>query len=42
MIYTRDNYGFMKGLDTTSLIDFFVSPDNDLLAESSGAKDFLD
>ena len=42
MLFRRDNFGYMKGIETTALIDFFVAPDNDLLNETSGAKKFFD
>jgi len=41
-LYESDSFGGMKMYESTGLIDFFVSPDNDLLKENSGAKEFFE
>ena len=41
-LYKQDNFGMIKEYQTVTLLDFFILPDNDLLDESKGAKEFFE
>lgn len=41
-LFKRDNNGLYKQFKSVSLIDLFISPDNDLLDERSGAKALME
>ena len=41
-LYKQDSFGMIKEFQTVTLLDFFILPDNDLLDESKGAKEFLE
>lgn len=41
-LYRNDGIGCLKQYNAPAIIDFFIMPDNDLLDENSGSREFFE